>query len=518
MASLILRGDVKADGEPVPDARLVSIPLLIDTERGATSPDDRLFADLVHIAFLRAYGGDEPLAPNAFVVNFSIGVVGQSFAGRIGSLARLLDWWAERAGVLIMVSAGNANDPIYVTGTTSFDFEALAPEAKINSVEACLGEFQHERTILAPAEAMNVLTVGAVSCDLSEPAFDPPVGEIVLSDDGHGMVAVASRNGLGPFRSIKPDVVGIGGQHNLRCLSFGDDVQLRLATTNRTGLNVASSNDGIVGLKRDRGTSCANALATRAALKTAAALTANDGPYQGIELSRQDLALLTKSLLVHSATWPDAAQEQFRKARANGGHHSVNKESVARFYGHGLFNVERMCEAPVSGATLVGLGTLRKDQATIFEMPLPASLSGLKLGRSMVVTLAWFSPTDPVRARYRLAALEAVAADGDMTFDGPQDGTWHLRLKADQFDANQIKRGTVWSKRLVNEIKTTPTIGNEAILPIRVQCRDSSGGGLSPDEDIRFAIAVSLETEIVDGLDIHQEIRDRLQVSVLGGA
>ena len=49
-------------------------------------------------------------------------------------------------------------------------------------------------------------------------------------------------------------------------------------------------------------------------------------------------------------------------------------------------------------------------------------------------------------------------------------------------------------------------------------CRDSSGGGLSPDEDIRFAIAVSLETEIVDGLDIHQEIRDRLQVSVLGGA
>lgn len=30
--------------------------------------------------------------------------------------------------------------------------------------------------------------------------------------------------------------------------------------------------------------------------------------------------------------------------------------------------------------------------------------------RSMLVTLAWFSPIEPARARYRLAALEAVAA------------------------------------------------------------------------------------------------------------
>lgn len=518
MASLILRGDVTTDGEPVPDARLVSIPLLIDTERGATSPDDRLFADLVHIAFQRAFGGDEPLAPDAFVVNFSIGVVGQNFAGRIGSLARLLDWWAERAGILIMVSAGNASDPIYVAGTTTIDFEALDTQAKIRAVENCLGQNQHERTLLAPAEAMNSLTVGAVNADLSDPAFDPPAGEIVLCENGHGMVAVASRSGLGPFRSIKPDIVGVGGQHNLRCFPSGNDVQLRLVSTNRTGLNVASSNDGIVGLKRERGTSCANALAVRAALKAAAALTADDGPYQGAELERQDLALLTKCLLVHSASWPDAANELFEQAQSNGGHHSTNKESVARFYGHGLFDVERMCEAPSSGATLVGLGTLRKDQANIFEMPLPASLSGVKLSRSMVVTLAWFSPTDPVRARYRLAALEAVAADGDMTFDGTKDGGWHLRMKADQLDANQIKRGTVWSKRLTNEIKTTPDIAGDAILPIRVQCRDSSGGGLSPDEDIRFAIAVSLETEIVDGLDIHQEIRERLQVPVVGVA
>ena len=52
--------------------------------------------------------------------------------------------------------------------------------------------------------------------------------------------------------------------------------------------------------------------------------------------------------------------------------------------------------------------------------------------------------------------------------------------------------------------------------PIRVQCRDGSGGGLSPDEDIRFALAVTLEVEAESLFDVHTEIRDRLRVGVLG--
>ena len=99
MASLILRGDLGSDGHAVGDSRLLAIPLLVDTEDGATSPDDRLFVDLVHTALQRAYRGDEPLVPDAFVVNFSIGVRGANFAGRISSLARLLDWWSSEAGV-----------------------------------------------------------------------------------------------------------------------------------------------------------------------------------------------------------------------------------------------------------------------------------------------------------------------------------------------------------------------------------------------------------------------------------
>ena len=53
-----------------------------------------------------------------------------------------------------------------------------------------------------------------------------------------------------------------------------------------------------------------------------------------------------------------------------------------------------------------------------------------------------------------------------------------------------------------------------ATLPIRVQCRDSSGGGLSPDEDIRFAIVVSLEVADTVQYDVHEEVRDALRVRV----
>ena len=125
MASLVLRGDLESDGHPVRDSRLLAIPLLVDTENGATSPDDRLFVDLVHTALLRAFRGDEPLAPDAFVVNFSIGVRGSHFAGRISSLARLLDWWSTEAGILFVVSAGNAEHDLNILGTTVGEFEVL---------------------------------------------------------------------------------------------------------------------------------------------------------------------------------------------------------------------------------------------------------------------------------------------------------------------------------------------------------------------------------------------------------
>ena len=157
---------------------------------------------------------------------------------------------------------------------------------------------------------------------------------------------------------------------------------------------------------------------------------------------------------------------------------------------------------------MVGLGTVRKDGARVFELPLPQSLSNDRVHRSLLVTLAWFSPIDVARARYRLARLEAVAADEG---DEP-DNEWRLKMKGDVPTSNAIAKGTVWSRRLSHARVLTPTFGGDAIIPIRVQCSDSSGSGLSPDEDIRFAIAVTLQLAIDTRYDIHTEIENRLRI------
>ena len=168
------------------------------------------------------------------------------------------------------------------------------------------------------------------------------------------------------------------------------------------------------------------------------------------------------------------------------------------------------------GVTLVGLGATRKDCAQIFEMPLPPSLSGDAIHRWMQVTLTWFSPVEPSRARYRLAALEAIAADADDLADYEQDEGWNLSMKSDLLAKSLLQKGTVWSRRLVHKLVRAPEFEEGAVIPIRVQCKDASGGGLDQDLDIHFAIAVTLQVAATAAYNVHEEVREQLQIRLSG--
>ena len=279
---------------------------------------------------------------------------------------------------------------------------------------------------------------------------------------------------------------------------------------------MAAARAGRGDLERTRGTSCAAALTTRVVLNAAAELTGEDGPFTGQELSRRGLALLTRDLAVNASRWPDAAHARYREERRRLGpdRHFQAREEVARQFGHGVLDADLMREAPGFGTTLVGLGTVRKDTALVFDVPLPPSMSVDPVHRAMVVTLAWISPMEASRARYPLAALEAVAADGDEFGDGAADRGWHLAMKNGHLDGKMIKRGTLWSRRMVHDRVRVPDFEDGATLPIRVQCRDASGSGLNPDDDIRFAIVGTLEVAETVRYDVHQEVRDALRVRV----
>ncbi|TIP09217.1 MAG: hypothetical protein E5X73_28380 [Mesorhizobium sp.] len=510
MASLILRGDLQADGVPLTDTRLISVPVLIDKEDGAETAQNRLFVDVVHTSLMRLIGTDEPAAPDVFVVNFSIGVRDSYLSGRIGALARLMDWWAAKEGLLFVISPGNVGH-LALPGTTTMDFENAAITARRTTVRGAMRDGIFNRTLLAPAESLNGLTVGALSLDHVNHAPPQQAGILKLEEDGEFVPQMTSALGLGSRRSIKPDLVEAGGCLEVRAMPQGADISLRgLQQSSRTGL-IAASPPGQDATQKSRGTSPAAALVTRSLLRAAAALTGEDGPYEGLELSRRQNALLTRALAVNAARWPQDALDLYdeEKTRLGSNQHLRAKEEVCRHFGHGYLDGGLMRESPEAGVTMVGLGSIRKNGAQVFRMPVPPSLSGEKLPRSMRVTLAWFSPVNPSRAQYRLAALEAVAVNeaGD-----EDDGRWGFDMTPDGLDANIIKRGSVWSKRLKNRIQTIPEFGDNADVPIRVQCRDASGGGLNQDEDILYAIAVTLQVEAEVQFDIHQEVAQALRV------
>lgn len=316
MASLILRGDIVADGKPVEDSRLLSIPVLVDVRQDTLSPDDRLFVDVIHVALTRAFLGDEPLAPDAFVVNFSIGIRNAHFTGLISSLARLMDWWSDEYGVLFIVSSGNVGTDILIPGVNSIEFEGASLDQRADYVETAKRMARHERTLLAPSEALNVVSVGATHFDLAAAQGVPPPNEVDI-DRGDGVIpAISSAIGLGPFRSMKPDFLHVGGAHNVRMMPSADGINLRVDSRSaRTGLFVASTGQGAAAIARSRGTSCANALTTRAHLNAAAALTSEGGPFAGLELPRRDLALLTRALAVNSSRWPTSAHNLYDRVR-----------------------------------------------------------------------------------------------------------------------------------------------------------------------------------------------------------
>ncbi len=337
-----------------------------------------------------------------------------------------------------------------------------------------------------------------------------PIG---AEDESHPQLT--SARGLGPSKAIKPEILAHGGAQVIRAQPDGDRITLRQAEDRRRGLVAASpTNADRGGTTRLQGTSPATALATRSILKAAAALVEEDGPFQGMELPRQDVALAARALALNSTQWPISAETYLAEAKERSGKSRITismKEEVARHFGFGVLEPARMIESPEHGATLIGIGRIRRDQARVFEFGLPPSLSGAKLPRSLRISVAWFSPVSIAKSRYRCAALEVLCSREE---DEAHDGSWALGLKGSGPDVKMVGRGSVWSGRFMTKSQTSPEFHETASLPIRVQCREDGKNALSPDDDIPFAIAASFEIETEVAFDVFEEIRAKTQIRV----
>jgi hypothetical protein len=407
--------------------------------------------------------------------------------------ARLLDWLAFKYGVLFTVSAGNdlsaltLNIPRDTLGT-------LAPDVRSGqALDQLLGR-SAERRLLAPAESINALTLGALHFDQSTaPAvanrFDlfPTRGVSPISRVGHGF-----------RRAIKPDILMPGGRLLYRERLGGSPAETVLDAVTaavQPGHKVAvppMPGDAPNVTAYSRGTSNAAAFASRAAAEA----------YEVIESLRPQAAdglppnrdgVLLKALVAHGASW-GSLSDTLLSRRPDLTEHTERKDFVVRWLGYGPVDVERTLACTAERATLIGTGEVGMDEARIFSVPLPPSLAGKTEWRRLTVTLAWFSPINPSHRAYRHAKLWLTPPQNEL-----------LVRRFNSVHDRAAQRGTLQHEVLEGDAAVAYVDGDR--LECKVNCAADAGKFYSK---VPFALCVTLEVATGVTIPIYEEIRTRI--------
>lgn len=504
MASLILHGDLGArDEEPSP-RRLYCRPILRPNPLRPEfegPPQDRLWVDVIHRAIrgaLEGEGDQPPGAPTVRVFNLSVGHPGQTFLRSMSPLARLLDWLAWKHRILFVVSAGNHDRmPIQLPATTAQHQLERATIAAVHSTHRL-------RRLMAPAETVNGLTVGALAEDASGPWVAAGAHESTLVGT-RGLPSPLSALGRGYRRAVKPELLAPGGRDVfLRGEVVGPDGSTSWTTPGRRrlppGQQVAapSRNAGdVAGTAYTTGTSNAAALTSRAASRIGDIVEDLLAGPQGPALRPIPVALWIKTLLVHSAEWPAEAYDALAAClRTDANRHNFRDESSA-FLGYGVLRPARTTGCSFERATLLGGGDIGPGEEWVHRVPVPSALQAFDGWRRLTITLSWFTPVDPRDQRYRRAGL---------SFDAPTESV--LNVERCQVDGRAVTRGTV-QHEVLERGRGAILVGEDETLSIPVTCTAEAPG---LDGRVPYALAVTLEVAAGVGLPIYDEIRERLRV------
>ena len=503
MASLILHGDRNLADSPL-SRRLHMRPVLYAPGNGHDEVPgrDRLLVDVIYRAIRRMKEGEDgsdASAPGVFLVSLSLGDSRRPFSGAVSPLAKLLDYLAEHYSMLFLVSAGNVKSPLPVSDFQSWtSFEDADPEDRERAVLRALAESRAHRTLLSPAEALNVVTVGAWHDDAIEGprrtmAVDPYV-------DGE-FPNVSSAMGLGHRRVIKPDIHLPGGREQVTFRSTGE--ALVVVPGGRYGLKTASPHEGgeIDREGLTQGTSAATALATRAAHRIFDALLDTDGGSMHGEMDSQYYAVVVKALLVHRAKWSNRADSLEQLYGPQGpGRHIERRDNIARLLGFGFPEIEEAVSCAPHRATLVGYGTIAARETNVHRIPLPPSLERVSEPRAVTVTVAWLSPVNPRHRIYRQAKLEVGVVGDWNTVAG-------VNRASGQPSHLSVLRGTVSHTRY--EGRNAVSFVDDGYASVRISCREQAG---TLDQRVRYGVAVTIEAG--EGIPVYDEIRTRLGVPV----
>jgi hypothetical protein len=502
MLSLICHGELDSRGTPI--TRKVYVrPILRPDEdsvlprRPERIPKNTFFEDLLERSVRKMFVGDAgepPSAPTVKIINLSVADPDRIFHQFPGPTARLLDWLSYKYKVLFCVSAGNIKD-IICLGLDTAEFSAISPDQQVSATLDAVYSERRNRRLLGPSESINSITVGALHDDSSTPILLDGCVDILPAND---LPSPLSPFGHGFRSSIKPEIMVPGGRQLFEYQGDGEYGIPSVAL--RSGQKVATV--PVTPGERNRttytcGTSNANALAVRNASFI------HDAVQDVLETHGADdfdisMAALIKALLVHGASWGEAAT--LVKSAVLTGHNGTEaRKELARCLGYGKPDFHKAMECLDTRATAFGYGVIAKEQRHEYRLPLPPSLSGLDCWRRLTITLAWISPISLDNRKYRKAALAFEPKGIDSKIGGKRaEAQWQ-----------QVKNGTLQHE--IIEGKDVQVYQDGEYLVIPVQCREDAG---PLDVEVPYGLAVSLEVKENVGIPLYEEIKSLIEIAV----
>ncbi|MFC1451983.1 S8 family peptidase [Verrucomicrobiota bacterium] len=506
MASLIIHGELDERNPPLGQKLYVRPIMAPDADalsRGEHIPEDQLPVDITWRAIRRIVhgdGGEPPVAPAVKIVNLSIGDSANLFVRGVSPWARMIDWLAYHHGLLFLISAGNHPERVDIS-VSSTDFRSLDVDNRQKLIRECLDRTVHLRRLMAPAEAVNAVTVAASHEDQS--AFTES-DEMIDAVDA-GSPSPYNAMGLGFGRAIKPDLMFPGGRlcyHVNRSAHDAVSLVPSISIVRPPGQRVAHPGRAgeLTSATYTRGTSNAAALATRACAGIYEVLCNLVSEPGGQLIEEKHLAALIKTLLCHGASW-GAAYERLKAALRPTMQHGEFRRYAARYLGYGAVDLARCTSCDTHRATLVGCGELvpgANGSAHIYRVPLPPSLSAATIRRRLVVTLGWLAPLNLQNRSYRGASLY---------FTLPTETLQVVRQEA---DSKAVLRGTIQHEIFLGDAAVP--IADDQTLDIKVNARSLTGRKV--DDAVPYALAVSLEVAEELGIDIYAEVRQQIRPPV----
>ena len=491
MASVILHGDLSRPLPPL-HSRLYVRPIMRPNAQGNEAiPDDKLFVDVIHQAVMEIVN-DPEFRSSVRIVNISVGDLMRPFLYVMSPVAKMLDYLGERYNLLFLVSAGNESSTLELPMTFG-DYNQLSDQDKYKAVYAYLWEQQASMRVLAPAESVNSVTVGAFSFDYSSPT---PVADIV-DVVPNGSVTTYSRFGGGFRRSIKPDLVNMGGRLFYSTLGTSmSDAQLRPSRARigqGPGIKIAVPTGGLTGEAYSCGTSHATALTSRHCADLLDSLRV----IPGLDIPSEYEATAIKAMLIHSCSWNNMFD--IRTCLPFDGR--MSRKEALKWVGYGAPRPEMSMYCTDQRVTLIGYGSLNSGYQEDLLFPLPPCLNSQRINKRLTITLAWMSPIAANRKNYRVAKMDFNPKNNPLMGNNNQDS-----------DVYTSKRGTI--QHQVFEDSAANVFKQDDNIAITVSCRKEP----LLRSSVKYVLLATLEVAEETQYPIYEEVALKLQGQVQVGS